>query len=320
MRVRSEETSREDSGGRDESSEVYDFLYYDTRRIGSFLAQLGQYGTPGRLTHRQSSGENSREVAGSKLGGGAPGVASGEASNQVETATQYAVSLDQEYDPLWISGLNLYDLLHTRRLIKTNLASASIGDFVDVTGALSVVDFTMFRTLWQQPSVQGLIQVGIDQARAAPTASSANRHERRRDQTLSPRSRTQAIASATTGNLVGDILSALPHPVLARFMTEGHQSIWSSLRADSLLTEAADVFLKHGVALDGRWRMFGVLDALPSGSAIDELKAAVIEDFGAVPFGQMALGMMPLMQSGFARSDTAWGVTPIMIFREINAR
>jgi len=319
--TRFERTSEEGFGDPAESSEVYDFLYYDNRRIGSFLAQLGQYGTPGKVTHRQSSGENSRNLAGSKMGGGVAGVASGEANSQAETAVQYGEALDQEYDPLWINGLNLYDHLHARGLIKLDLASGGIGDFVDVTGALSVVDFTMFRVLWQQPSVQGLIQVGIDNASPASVLPPGNRHERRRrERDAAPQSRGEAMASATTGNLVGDILSALPHPVQARFMTEKLQSVWSSLKSDGLVIEPSDVFLKHGIALDGRWRMFGVLDALPTTSTVDELREAVIQEFASVPFGQMALGMMPLLQAGFARPDAAWGITPIMIFRELHAR
>ncbi|HUZ13191.1 MAG TPA: hypothetical protein VMU93_10105 [Caulobacteraceae bacterium] len=229
--------------------------------------------------------------------------------------------MDQEYDPLWIGGINLYNNLHERSLIKTELAASGIGDFVSVTGALSVVDFTMFRVLWQQGSIQALIQAGIDHAAPAPTLPAGNRHERRRSELVAlPRTRDEAIAGATTGNVVADILSALPHPVQARFMTEGLQSVWSSLKADSLLIEPSDIFLKHGIALDGRWRMFGILDALPTSSTPDDLTAAVIEDFATAPFGQMALGMLPLLQAGFARPDIAWGITPIMIFRALGAR
>jgi hypothetical protein len=316
--ARSERTSGEGSDSRGGSS-VHDFLYYDTRRIASYLSQLGQYGAPGRLTHHQETGETATTKAGGRLSGGAPGIAAAESAEENARDTRWSEHLDQEFDPFWLAGLNLHDELTKRRLIRSDLAQAAIGDFVDVQGALGIVDFTMFLALWQRRSVHDAIESGVS-ASAIPSAlANMSRQQRRaQDRNRAPPSREQS----SIGQLIADILAAIPHPVQARMLTEQRQATWSTLRQDGLVTEVQDVLLKHGFALDGRWRIFGVLDAMPrpDDDETDPLKIALTETFAETSFGGIATSLHPLLQSGFARPNEAWGITPVMIYRELNAR
>jgi hypothetical protein len=317
--TKSAKTSGEASAAQEESC-VYDFLYYDARRIGSFQAQLGGYGAPGKIRHQQQSGESSLDSAGSKAQGGVPTIASGELAAQIQRSVQYGESLDQEYDPFWINGLNLHNDLSSRALLKSDLEGAQIGDFVDIQGALSVVDFAMFQNLWSKPSIQALVSLGVQGpvALEAPKGKHLNRAARERESSaMTPAER---LAKLTTAEFIGDILSAIPHRVQARLLTDARQTVYANLKAADLVIEASDVFLKHGIAVSGRWRIFGVLDALPDAYSPDPLKTELIANFTAQPFGQMASGMLPLLQAGYARPPEAWAVTPIMVFREISAR
>jgi hypothetical protein len=242
---------------------------------------------------------------------GAPALASAEAAEEATRNLSYGEQLDQEYDPIWLGGLNLHDELAKRKLIRTDVADARIGDFIDVGGALGVMDFATFQTLWDKPSVHRTIQGGIDNVTA--TAEPANRRERRKQESL----RDRLTGKSATGELVGEIISAIPHRIQARLVTQQQQWLWATLRGESLILDAGDLYLKHGVALDGRWRIFGVLDALPRDSAIDFMKDQIIAQFSETPFGRMAVSMVPMLEAGFSRPAIAWGVTPIMIYREL---
>lgn len=244
-----------------------------------------------------------------------PGVAVGETTAQNEKRTDYDETLDQEYDPLWLGGLSLHDALTAGKLIKTDdVTGARIGEFIDVGGALGVMDFAMFHALWDKRTVHRLIESGIDRA---PEPATGNRAERRRQERVRDHLTSR---EGEGGALIGDIISAIPHRVQARLLTESGETVWATLVSESLVLNAGDLYLKHGVALDGRWRVFGVLDALPQSSNADPLKDKVVEQFGETPFGTMAAAMLPLIQSGFARPPSAWGVTPIMIYRELADR
>lgn len=307
--MRSGKKSKPASDGREESY-VYDFLYYDARRIGSFQAQLGHYGAPLNIKHHQGSEEGSVSKEVGKVGGGVPGVTSGEAGVENQVTTNVNESLDREFDPFWTNGLSLFEELDSFDIIKRDVDGARIGQFVLVQGALAVVDFGMFKTLWGRPSIQAMIQQGVD---GANTPTPTSRAERRRDH----RGNDSGARPTSASDVIGDILAAIPHPVQARMLTERRQSIWASLKTESLVIDSSDVFLKHGIALEGRWNIFGVLDALPVSGSDDPLKDELVADFESLPFGQMAVGMLPLLQSGYARTPTAYGVTPIMIFREV---
>jgi hypothetical protein len=235
----------------------------------------------------------------------------GERSAGDETRTDYDETLDQEYDPIWLGGLNLHDELTARGLIKVALADAQIGEFVDLRGALGVMDFQMFRTLWDRRSVHSLIQTGVENAPADP--KHLNSAARRKIQGM-------IAPGPTAGELISDIISAIPHRVQARLVVETLDAAWATLKQDSLVMDAADIYLKHGIVLDGRWRLFGVLDALPRHAVEDPIKEIVLAQFSASPFGTMATAMLPLLEAGFSRPPAAWGVTPLMIFRELSAR
>lgn len=65
------------------------------------------------------------------------------------------------------------DLLDERKLIRRDLGSAAIGDFVLITGGLVVLDVAMLRGLWKRPSVQKLLKAAAAGAGPQPNRQGA---------------------------------------------------------------------------------------------------------------------------------------------------
>jgi hypothetical protein len=79
--------------------------------------------------------------------------------------------------------------------------------------------------------------------------------------------------------------------------------------------------LKHGVAIAGLWNILGVLDALPDEGEnsqvymTDQLIAAI--SLGAI--GAQIVGpLAPAVRLLLGRPGTAYGTTPLLIFREVS--
>jgi hypothetical protein len=80
------------------------------------------------------------------------------------------------------------------------------------------------------------------------------------------------------------------------------------------------LLLKHGVGIEGTWSMLGVLDALPI-SGFDEMKADLSQVTAAESLG--ALGLLlgklgPAIRRMLGRPDGSYGITPLLIFREVS--
>jgi hypothetical protein len=81
--------------------------------------------------------------------------------------------------------------------------------------------------------------------------------------------------------------------------------------------------LKHGTVINGSWSMLGVLDAFPyqPNPIMDDgrpLQDALAEVAGTA-MGMLTVQLAPLAQQMLGRPPGAFGVTPILIFREVSA-
>jgi hypothetical protein len=116
------------------------------------------------------------------------------------------------------------------------------------------------------------------------------------------------------------LISLLPHTLQVRlFSNKG--SFWSTLDENSVVGRASDLMLKHGALLGGQWHMLGVLDAFPynpqyrteDGKAMPEFLAELAE----TGIGQMIARLAPAVQPIMGRPASAWGITPLLIFRDV---
>ena len=103
----------------------------------------------------------------------------------------------------------------------------------------------------------------------------------------------------------------LPHSIQAAL--RGENTVWCCLQNDGMTTPADDLLLKHGIAVRGEWSLLGILDAVPDSEApADDLPPAAGDNVATLmralaPFARQLLGRPP----------GHYGVTPLLIFREI---
>ncbi|MFL5260011.1 MAG: hypothetical protein ACJ8AS_09670, partial [Hyphomicrobiales bacterium] len=137
-----------------------------------------------------------------------------------------------------------------------------------------------------------------------------NRHARRAE-------RHSGADSASTLSLMIDMLRLMPHGLQGQLRAPPYQ-IWSAMRAEGFVTQPSDVILNHGVELTGIWNVVGILDAVPSPMV------TLIEDDGSAPEGNVhslvgntAIAIQPLARQFLGRPEGAFGVTPLLILREV---
>ena len=73
--------------------------------------------------------------------------------------------------------------------------------------------------------------------------------------------------------------------------------------------------LKHGAILSGTWNIVGILDALPE---VVESDTSVAAALGNTPLAQVVQSLAPLVRQIMGRPAHAYGLTPLLILREIS--
>lgn len=157
-----------------ENHSVYDFLYNDSRRIGSYLSQFG-VGHLQKLTQTKEAERGSHEGYETEGKVGIPGVAGGTHKQMQETSLAAAESSVRVYDPLWSNARAFLDHLSENELIRRNIDGANIGQFVLATGFLSIQDLAMFKEAWKLQSIQKKVKEGASPSKKIANMTAAQR-------------------------------------------------------------------------------------------------------------------------------------------------
>lgn len=294
---------------------VLDFLYHDARRVGSFLSQFHHEGVlqSSRLMRGSASTISNKQTMGGEF---SLKILTGKGSSEGNESSEDRDSAERVYDPLWTNALNLLEHLTAEDLLVRDLNSARIGQFIQVTGEMNIVDLGMLKVIWSMAAARReIVKAGSD---PGPNLESRAGRKAARQQ---PSVKSEAEENAEAAM---QLVSAMPHMVQAKFRTESGSTVWCSVKEDSLVSSSADLLLKHGVGVQGTWNVIGVLDALPEvgpdGEATDEAMAK-IERAGLMadsPLSNMVFQMTLPMRHLLGRGLLDYGVTPLMIFRAVN--
>lgn len=296
-----------------ESVSVFDFIYCDSRRIASFLAQFDDFGVLDKIVNRESTTRASKRGWTATVGGGGSLMgtgAQGNASFGVTTEAGGSETSERFYDPLWTNARALLDYLHEHGLLNEDMDKATLGQFVLVKGSVILLDLGLLRGAWEKPPIQKLMKAGIESG-LHPAAS----RQERRAQTAKGKSE----ASTETDAIIA-LLSLLPHTLQVRLVSSD-ASFWSTLDEDAVVGRSSDLILKHGALVGGEWHMLGVLNAYPYdpsyrnefGRGMQEILAELAE----TAIGQMIAHLAPALQPMMGRPPSAWGITPLLIFRDV---
>lgn len=299
------------------NASVYDFLYHDVRRVGSFLAQFDVAGHLQQIT--QTEGVIKSQSRGFRIaaGGAVPLLGSANLDVSRTPASGGSEASERIYDPLWANARTLLDYLDARGMIGRDLSDARIGEFVLVSGELAILDLPMLRQLWELPIVRATVQSGVKSTEETGTnpKPSRNRAERRRSDHQRPISST--TIDDNPAEFILQAIKYLPHAIQTLLTTINKAAVWSSISEESLVGSSADLMLKHGAILSGTWNIVGILDALPK-SGNGESAEAVAAALGNTPLAQAAQSLAPLVRQMMGRPSHAYGLTPLLIFRAIS--
>jgi hypothetical protein len=281
---------------RDQEKEdsVFDFLYIDSRRIALFLSQFDAYGHLKALT--RSVSENAKTGGGIDL-----------KLAKIDYSDGSDSSVKKEYDAQWVAPLTFLDTADQRGLIERDITKARIGRLVLLSGRLSMLDMAMLKGAWEMPAIRQQIQSGV-----TPTAP-LSRAQRRRGEAATP---------VPGVDMILGLLKLWPHVTQVMLAGNG-MTAWGTIRDDGLITPAGDLILKHGVGIAGTWSVVGVLDATPELNPITDPNQAVQAAMAAptVPslVGTLFEALSPLTRQALGRPPSAYGVTPLLIFRDVTA-
>lgn len=166
---------------------------------------------------------------------------------------------------------------------------------------------------WENPYLKGLMSTQLEaiEPAAEPTG---NRQQRRVP------SNTSSKKKASLADGVFDLLKVTPHAIVAS-INDG-ADVWCNLSEESLVGKSSDILLKHGPTVAGKWAVLGILDALPDvPEMIGDINmtqinmATTVAGLGSL--GAMVLTFAPMLRGILGRPNESYGITPLLIFRQV---
>ena len=253
-----------------EKDSVFDFLYNDTRRVASFLAQFDDSGYLEKVVQKDAVTKGRKRGFKWSVGGGATLAGTGGQGTvalERSPSDEGSESLERSYDPLWTNARTLLDFLSERNLIQRDLMLARLGQFVLVSGSLVVLDLPLIKNAWGKSTVQKLIRAGADQELRA----TMSRQQRR------AAGKNAAPETLDGANLLIDLMSILPHSLQGRIFTD-IGVVWCNLIDNFVVGQSNDLVLKHGSLIPGQWSVLGILDAFPDNLSVPNEDGKTISD------------------------------------------
>lgn len=298
---------------------VYDFLYHDARRIASFLGQLDPSGHITTIKQTAAISKQEGEDGNVQTSLNLLKLAGINSGYTIKAASTAGESSERNYDPIWANALSFLDYLSERNLIVREISNARIGQFLLITGKMMLTDIGMLKTAWEIPGLKKLIQQGAEESiNNSQTEQNTNRQQRRsQEKTLRDNKKNQEEQF----DLMIKLIQIMPHSLQARMFTDKNL-YWCSLSDDSAVGRASDIILKYGSMLSGEWSVLGVLDALPydpdhrlegTNQPLNEFLA----ELTGAPVAQLSAMLGPIAQQLLGRPSNYYGLTPLLIFREI---
>jgi hypothetical protein len=285
---------------------VLDFLYHDSRRIGSFLAQFEGDGHLQQLTRTKDGKKGKNETSFLEAKGNI-GVASGKINSETETSIETNEGYSRVFDPLWANARAFMDHLSEHNMLHRDLSETTIGQFVLVTGYLSIQDLGMFKNAWALPGVQRQIKAGASGSMAPQ---------------MSAREKAAAREQENNTTAFLEMIQIMPHAVHAQLITseeKNNKMIWCTLNQEYLISPPSDITLAYGGDMAGEWTIMGVLSAYPEYTNLELDRKIEAESFGITDslVGQISKVLIPIVRLALGRPSAAYAITPLLIFREV---
>lgn len=303
-------TSKEGDDASSSDPSVFDFLYYDSRRIGSYLSQFDPDGHLQQVTSGKSGTKGKKNTSTHEGKGGIPGFAEGAYTKGIDTSVDMTQGYERVFDPLWTNARTFLDHLSENDLIQHDIGLAQPGQFVLVTGHLDILDLMLMKQAWKMPAIQRALKQGIVQGAAKNSTAAQKAAEKEQ--------------KANADQLV-ELLQIMPHSINATLITPAPQvphMLWCALNEEYMATPATEIVMAHGGFIPGLWSILGVLNARPDFVAVNNMGKESINadlDPGIMDsmVGRVSKMLAPIVRVAAGRPANANAVTPLLIFREV---
>ena len=263
---------------------LFDYLYLDKERVGYFTAQLFPSGVLSTVKQISSSSEHSLN----ELKGGVSLF-----NARKNAGDSFAKTQERHFDSSWSLPLNFFDKLHEQGLVATSLENAEIGSLVMVKGHIKLFDVKMAHDV-------------------LPIYKDAKQKELK--QTKSPAQKKDIQEEIYNAKIAADMFSLLPFSTQIELLDDQENIFWMSVKADDLALDVGNLALKYGSRIPGEWYVIGVIDALPdiSDETVSESIFPSDEIRGTIDY------MLEGIRGMIGRSETSYGMTPLVIFRKVS--
>lgn len=270
---------------------LYDFVYVDSKRFARYLSQLDPNGT---LTGIKISASGS--LAESHSGKFTAAVVGGQMGSVLTDAS----GVERQFDPAWTVPLAVLSRLQELGLIHKTILDAQVGNLFITKGYIQVLDIRVLKELWPFVFAHAKKMEDVQKPQG-------NRHERR------------AAAKNTGGQpdiekAIIDGMKHLPHSLQMHMLSES-LVLWATLNPENMLVLPEDFLLKHGSAVPGEWHLVGILDSVSPINAMP-----IWGDLGLSPVSNAMMAAAEDIRVQFGRPAGALAVTPLALFRTVDAK
>ncbi|HED3889375.1 TPA: hypothetical protein R4229_001733 [Morganella morganii] len=287
---------------------LYDFLYLDKERIKSIIAQLNDNGV--LQTLKQVNGEKNTDTSGLNIGGGAGALlfkAEGKANKSL--TDECSESFELTHDATWSLPLQLLDLLHAHNLITFGTSDSRLGSLSLISGNIVIFDVsTMKKSL---PFFANYF--ALQRENALSNIPPKARPSKKKPKTIDD----IEVSDGVTVGIIKDLLDVIPTQIQVDFYEVGGSRSWMSLNPEWLTINPTDLALKYGSRLPGQWNVLGIVDAMPDYLMDTTFEPFILDEDNDMKSG--VCGMIDQLRTMFGRSDTKYGITPLLIFRKIES-
>jgi len=214
-------------------------------------------------------------------------------------------SVQSKYNPVWSQALNFLDEVNARGMVNRDLTRAVIGGLVLTAGTLNLLNMKALERMWT---------VAADNVRDAIQQSTPhirNRKERRAS------GQPAEVTMPDNGNPgLLRLLGSMDQQVILALNADNAR-LWATLDPNYLVGGSSDLALKHGVRISGNWHVLGILDCMPGELVTNEVDIGRICGGADNAFSGSALTLFREMGLILGRPSDCFGITPIVIMREI---
>jgi len=261
---------------------IYDFIYLDSKRLTSYLAQLNDDGVLLSIKKTKHISEDQKNIGSAGL------------NNATKVATEHNETIsknaERHYDSSSTALYSVIDKLDELGFVQREIENTAIGQMLLCSGSISFQDIRMMRDLWEP-----IMKLSLSQG------SSQNKKGSQRNK------------QKQEADILKTLLSALPHALLMTLFSQ-NESLWSSLDEEHLTMNSDDITLKHGSNFAGKWYVLGILDAKPDNKMESLPVSRVVNNELFDGMVEMASAIRKFL----GRPMESYGITPVAIFRTVS--